>query len=57
MKLKIKLLYLIAGISTTHISFILQDGILFIIGILAMAGGLIDVEIKDEEEDGPYNEK
>jgi membrane protein DedA with SNARE-associated domain len=44
-----KLFSLIFGIITMFTSFVPSDGILFLIGALATAGGLIDVEIKNVE--------
>jgi len=45
-----KLFFLIFGILIMFISFMVSDGVLFLIGALAAAGGLIDVEIKNIEE-------
>lgn len=47
-----KLFCLTFGIITMFISFMVSDGILFLIGALAAAGGLINVEIRDVEGGG-----
>jgi hypothetical protein len=47
-----KIICLITGILIMFTSFMVSDGILFLIGALAAAGGLINVEIKDVEGGG-----